>query len=55
MGSGKTLCEVLAAADAMPLHMAGPSVDGSLSRHGFAWPSLQRNGNRTRSQLPQRA
>ena len=31
-GSGKTLCEILTAADAMPLPVAGPRADGNLFR-----------------------
>ena len=52
--SGKTLCEVLTVADAMPLSMAGPSVDGNLAWHGSGRPPLQRGGSRTRSRLPWR-
>ena len=53
-GSGKTLCEILTAADAMSLSMAGPRIDGNLSRHISARPSLQRSGSRTWSRLPRR-
>ena len=52
MGSGKTLCEVLAAADVMPLHMAGSRVDGNSSRRYFMRSPLQRDGYRTWSRLP---
>ena len=44
---GKALCEILTAADAIPLPVTGPRVDHNLSRHGSVRPSLQRNGNRT--------
>ena len=43
---GKTLCEVLTAADTIPLPMTGSRVDDGLSRHGSVRPSVQRGGNR---------
>ena len=39
---GKTLCGILTVADAIPLPIASLRVDRKLSRHDFAWPSLQR-------------
>ena len=51
-GAGKTLCEILTVADAMPLSMADPRVDHSLSQHGSVWPHLQLEGNRIWSRLP---
>ena len=44
---GKTLCEVLTVADAIPLLMAGPRVDDNLLWYGSVRPFLQRDGNRT--------
>ena len=43
----KTLCEILAAANAIPLPMAGSRVDDNLSRHGSVRQFLQRDSNRT--------
>ena len=47
MGSGKTLCNILTIAGAMPLSMADPRVGGNLSRNGSVRQSLQQGGNRT--------
>ena len=44
--TSKTLCEILTAADGMPLPIAGSRVDDSLPRHGSVRPSLQRGGGR---------
>ena len=46
-GGGKTLCEILTVADAIPLSMTDPRVNDSSSRHDSVRPSLQRSGNRT--------
>ena len=51
-GSGKALHEALTVADAISLPIAGPRVDGNLSRHGSVRLSTQRKGNRIRSQMP---
>ena len=51
-GSGKTLHEVLAVADAISPSMAGPRADQNLSRHGSVRQSFQRDGNHTWSRLP---
>ena len=51
-GSGKTLHEVLTVADAISLPIAGPRVNGSLSRHGSVRLSPQRKDNRIWSQMP---
>ena len=48
----KTLCEILTAADAMPLSMAGSRVDRKLFQHGYVRPPLQPGGNRIWSRLP---
>ena len=40
---GKTLCEILTVANAMPLPMAGSRVDDNLPRHGSARLSPQRS------------
>ena len=44
--AGKTLCEILTAAGAMPLPVASLRVDCSLFRHGSVRLSFQRGGNR---------
>ena len=46
-GSGKTLCEILTVAGAIPLPMVGPRVDRKLSRRGSVRPFLQRDDSRT--------
>ena len=51
---GKTLCEVLTAADAMSLSMAGPRVGQDCPGTILCGPSPQWGGNRTRSRLPRR-
>ena len=48
------LSEVLTVADAIPLPMAGPGVDGSLSQHGSVRMSLQWGCSRTRNLLLRR-
>ena len=54
MGLGKMLSEVLTVADAIPLPMAGPGVDGNLSQHGSVRMSLQWSCSRTRNLLLRR-